>query len=264
MSGSADGLVVLAVDDEQPALDDLAFLLGADEHVDTVLTATDATEAMKILDRHGVDLAAPASAQEPQRVIDAVFIDIRMPGVDGLELARFCVGLPTRPSVVFVTAHEDRAVAAFDLGAADYLLKPLHSARLGTTLGRIAAARTAGEAAREVVPVELGGTTTLVPLGDVHYVEAQGDYVRLHTTTDSHLVRMPLGQLEERWRDSGFLRVHRSFLVGRSQITALRRTGPGYVVRVDLGERGEVELPVSRRHLAEMRAELRGDWTDIG
>ena len=254
-----DGMTVLAVDDERPALDDLVYLLDADDHVGTILTASNAMDAMRILtaDARRTGSTAP--------VVDVVFLDIRMPGVDGLELARMCNALPSPPLVVFVTAHEDKAVAAFDLGAVDYLLKPLHSARLTTTLHRIAAARTgSAPAPEEVVPVELGGTTTMVPRSAVRWVEAQGDYVRLHTDGESHLVRMPLGELEGRWRDAGFVRIHRSFLVARGRITALRKTTPGHVVHVDTGgDPAEVELPVSRRHLAAVRAELRGDWSDL-
>ncbi|MGI5130232.1 LytR/AlgR family response regulator transcription factor [Pseudonocardia sp. CA-107938] len=257
---AGEGMTVLAVDDERPALDDLVYLLGADEHVGTILTAGNAVEAMRILaaDPRRTDSSAPG--------VDVVFLDIRMPGVDGLELARACNALPSPPLVVFVTAHEDKAVAAFDLGAVDYLLKPLHSARLTTTLDRIAAVRagSTAPAVEEVVPVELGGTTTMVPRSAVRWVEAQGDYVRLHTDGENHLVRMPLGELEARWRDAGFLRIHRSFLVARGRITALRKTTPGHVVHVDTGgDPAEVELPVSRRHLAAVRAELRGDWSDL-
>lgn len=256
------GMTVLAVDDERPALEDLVHLLDAHEHVGTILTAGDGMEAMEIL------AADPRRTDSRATGVDAVFLDIRMPGVDGLELARVCAGMASPPSVVFVTAHEDKAVAAFDVGAVDYLLKPLHSARLTTTLDRIAAARAGAPAPvvpEDVVPVELGGTTTMVPRSAVRWVEAQGDYVRLHTDGESHLVRMPLGELEARWRESGFLRIHRSFLVARGRITALRKAAAGHVVHVDTGsEPAEVELPVSRRHLAAVRAELRGDWSDLG
>ena len=256
------GMTVLAVDDERPALEDLVYLLDAHDHVGTILTAGDGMEAMEIL------AADPRRSDSRAAGVDAVFLDIRMPGVDGLELAKVCAGLASPPSVVFVTAHEDKAVAAFDVGAVDYLLKPLHSARLGTTLDRIAAARAGTVAAPvpdDVVPVELGGTTTMVPRSAVRWVEAQGDYVRLHTEGESHLVRMPLGELEGRWRDAGFLRIHRSFLVARGRITALRKVTPGHVVHVETGgDAAEVELPVSRRHLAAVRAELRGHWSDLG
>ncbi|SHJ96777.1 two component transcriptional regulator, LytTR family [Pseudonocardia thermophila] len=259
-SAGIDGLTVLAVDDERPALDDLVHLLSADPHVGTVLSASNGADALRIL------TADPRRTGCAARVVDAVFLDIRMPGIDGLELARLCTALPSPPMVVFVTAHEDKAVAAFEVGAVDYLLKPLHSARLATTLDRIAAVRAASTTppAEEVLPVELGGTTRLVPRSKVRWVEAQGDYVRLHTDGESHLVRMPLGELEERWRGAGFLRVHRSFLVARNRIRALRRNNPGHVVQVATGgEPPEVELPVSRRHLAAVRAELRGDWSGL-
>lgn len=258
MGKQGAGMVVLAVDDERPALDDLAYLLDADEHVAQVITASSATAALRILDAEG-----------PDRGVDAVFLDIRMPGIDGIELAKTCTGMPAAPSVVFVTAHEDKAVAAFDLGAIDYLLKPLHSARLGTTLDRIAALRSVAEPPprEEVIPVDLAGVTTEVPRSAVRFVEAHGDYVRLHTDTDSHLVRMPLSDLDERWRSAGFLRIHRSFLVARANITALCRTSAGHAVHVAIGagtaSPSEVQLPVSRRHLAGVRAELRGDWGDL-
>ncbi len=135
-----------------------------------------------------------------------MFLDIRMPGLDGLELAKVFASMAAPPSVVFVTAHEDRAVDAYEVGAVDYLLKPLRSQRLGATLKRIAAGRAALAAEPtpdsgpdEVIPVELAGTTRLVPRSTVRYVEAKGDYARLHTLEDSHLVRMPLTTLEDRW-----------------------------------------------------------------
>ncbi|WP_369028229.1 LytR/AlgR family response regulator transcription factor, partial [Nocardia farcinica] len=133
---------------------------------------------------------------------------------------------------VFVTAHDDKAVAAFDLGAVDYLLKPLREARLAEAVRRIAAARAAAATpgteaapeptdANEVIPVELAGVTTLVHRSSVSWVEADGDYARLHTSAGSHLVRIPLSALEARWQDAGFLRVHRSYLVALRQVTGL-------------------------------------------
>src|SRR5699024_7102961 len=105
----------------------------------------------------------------------------------------------------------------------------------------------------EVIPVELGGTTKLVPRRSVRWVEAQGDYARLHTADGSHLVRIPLAQLEERWGDAGFLRIHRSYLVSLAQVTELRMSSSGY--SVVLGD-PEEELPVSRRHTRELKDRL--------
>jgi DNA-binding LytR/AlgR family response regulator len=234
-------LRVLAVDDEAPQLDELVYLLRADDRVSEVSSASDATEALRILRDDAVDV---------------VFLDIRMPGLDGLELARVLRRFAEPPSVVFVTAHEDRAVDAFELGAVDYLLKPLREERLAESLRRVVAARAvsvsgAAEAGDEVIPVELAGRTRLLPRSQVRWVEAQGDYARLHTADGSHLIRAALTVLAERWADAGFVRIHRSYLVAVRNITELRLTGSGYVVVVD-----DRELPVSRRHTRELKERL--------
>lgn len=244
---SSGGLVVLAVDDELPALEELAYLLSEDPRVGTVLKASDATDALRILNsRQGVREAATAGPgirglSDPvsgTRVADRthveiVFLDIRMPGLDGLELARVFSSMAVPPSVVFVTAHDDRAVDAYEVGAVDYLLKPIRSERLAASIDRILANRAAMVAEPqpeqstedEVIPVELAGTTKLVPRSAVRYVEAQGDYARLHTNEGSHLVRIPLSVLEDRWREAGFVRIHRSFLVALPLVTELRLSG---------------------------------------
>jgi DNA-binding LytR/AlgR family response regulator len=243
-------LRVLAVDDEPPALDELVYLLGSDARVVSVAAAGDATEALRVL-RDGE--------------VEAVFLDIRMPGLDGLELARVLRRFASPPTVVFVTAHDDRAVDAYDLGAVDYLLKPLRPERLAEALRRVTAAREqaaptpAGED-EEVIPVELAGRTTMLPRSEVRWVEAQGDYARLHTAETSHLIRVPLSVLAERWADAGFVRIHRSYLVALRDVRELRLTGSGYVVRT-----GDRELPVSRRHTRELKDRLiratKAEWT---
>jgi DNA-binding LytR/AlgR family response regulator len=237
-------LTVLAVDDERLQLDELAFLLRADERVGEIRTAADATEALRQLRDHRFDV---------------VFLDIRMPGLDGLELARVLRQFADPPAIVFVTAHDDRAVDAFDLGAVDYLLKPLRADRLAESMRRVTGRRVTNSSS-DVIPVELGGTTKLVPRSAVHWVEAQGDYARLHTSEGSHLVRISLSLLAERWADAGFVRIHRSYLVALSLITELRVTASGHLVVVD----GH-ELPVSRRHTRELKDRLvraaRSTWT---
>lgn len=262
MTQNAEGtreapLTVLAVDDERPALDELAYLLRAQDGVGEILTAGDATTALRVIkDRLGH--AAP---------IDAVFLDINMPGLDGLELAGVLAAFVRPPVVVFVTAHDDRAVDAFDLGAVDYLLKPLREERLAESVRRILAQRqqrgpqveAAGTEpdADEVIPVELGGVTTLVRRSAVAWVEADGDYTRLHTASGSHLVRIPISALESRWQPAGFLRVHRSYLVALPLVTGIRTAGTGIVVCLRATADGPtVELPVSRRHTRELKDRL--------
>lgn len=263
-----DGLVVLAVDDEEPALMELAYLLEQDQRVGTVLRASDAIAALRILtggDR--VDLGGFGGGTPPtglpapakQSDVDVLFLDIRMPGLDGLELANVLSRYVIPPSVVFVTAHDDRAVEAFDVGAVDYLLKPLRPERLYASLSRILSSRGTTvpvepaadeEGDDEVIPVELAGTTKLVQRSTVRWVEAQGDYARLFTTEGSHLVRIPLAQLEERWEKAGFVRIHRSYLVPINLITELQLGGNGYHVVIGDDER---KLPVSRRHTRELK-----------
>ncbi len=271
---TSNGLVVLAVDDEEPALNELKFLLERDPRVRKVHTASDSTGALRILSGgepatpcgYAAPAAAPGSPPVPTRrsEVDVLFLDIRMPGLDGLELAGVLSHHVIPPAVVFVTAHDDRAVEAFAVGAVDYLLKPLRQERLAASLARIQAQRAAAGAAEqtreenaedEVIPVELAGTTKLVQRSAVRWVEAQGDYARLYTSDGSHLVRIPLSVLEERWAEVGFVRIHRSYLVALPLVTELRLAGSGYVVR--LGPGGDIaELPVSRRHTRELKDRL--------
>jgi DNA-binding LytR/AlgR family response regulator len=236
-------LRVLAVDDEPPALDELTYLLRADPRVSAVYSAADATDALRVLRDSDVD---------------AVFLDIRMPGLDGMELARVLGRFATPPAVVFVTAYDDRAAEAFDLGVTDYVRKPVRADRIGESLRRILSARTIGSepapaaaADEATIPVELAGTTRMVPRSAVQWVEAQGDYARLHTADGSHLVRVSLASLADRWAEAGFVRIHRSYLVQLRLIGELRLTGNGYVVVV-----GGRELPVSRRHTRELKDRL--------
>lgn len=247
----SSGLTVLAVDDEAPALDELAYLLGQHPDVGEVHTASDATSALRELNQHA---------------FDAVFLDINMPGLSGIELAGVLANYANRPAVVFVTAHEDKAVAAFDVGAVDYLLKPIRQNRLDEAVRRVASAAPRAAATEpaqpedrdwNVVPAELGGITHLVPRDSIGWVEAEGDYARLHSATGAHLVRIPLSTLETRWRDHGFQRIHRSYLVSLRQVTGLRTAEGAVLVRLRAnGTSPAVELPVSRRQARELRDRL--------
>lgn len=239
-------LSVLAVDDEAPALDELAYLLDQHPDIGEVYRAGDATSALRELNG---------------RIIDAIFLDINMPGLSGIELAGVLANFSNRPVIVFVTAHDDKAVAAFDVGAIDYLLKPIRQDRLDEAVRRVMAARSAEPAETaadvddsDVIPAELGGVTHLVPRDSIGWVEAEGDYARLHSASGSHLVRIPLSTLETRWRDRGFQRVHRSYLVALRLVTGLRTSEGAVLVRLRAnGASPAVELPVSRRQARELR-----------
>lgn len=242
MTGSPAGTVgaplrVLVVDDEAPAREELAFLLSGDERVGVIRTAHSAAAALKLLN------------DEP---VDVIFCDIKMPGLDGVELARVIARFADRPKVVFVTAYDEHAVDAFDLQAIDYVLKPVRADRLAEAVRRATSAVPADLAAGdETIAVELAGVTRFVRRSQVRYVEAHGDYARLHTAAGSHLLRIPLSVLEERWREAGFVRIHRSTLVALAHVDEVRVVDGRYSIRL-----GSDELPVSRRHTRGLRDRL--------
>jgi DNA-binding LytR/AlgR family response regulator len=236
-------LRVLAVDDEKPALDELAYLLHRDPRVSAVHTASDGAAALRTL-------------QEVP--VDAVFCDIRMPGLTGLDLARVLGRFRQAPVVVFVTAYDSHALDAFEVKAVDYVMKPVREERLQEAVRRALEARRSTVTAEpdpdddETIPVELGGVTRFVQRKDIRYVEAQGDYARLHTGDGSHLVRVPLTVLEEKWAGAGFVRIHRSHLVSVPHIVQIRTDSGRCTVEVDGGDL----LQVSRRHTRELRDRL--------
>ena len=238
------GLSILAVDDEAPSLDELSYLLERSALVERVAVARGATEGLRRL---------------RDEEFDVVLLDIRMPGLDGMELARVLGRFATPPVVIFVTAHEGHALEAFEVGAAGYLLKPVDGERLDRVLRRaVDRAAHAGNGAAadngapDVVAVEAGNRILLVGRSDIAWVESAGDYVRLHLRDGtSHLLRSPMSALEEDWSAHGFARIHRSYLVSLQDITELRTDGSHTAVQV-LGE----TLPVSRRHVHDLRERL--------
>lgn len=244
---------VLAVDDERPALEDLGRLLESCAAVDAVTLADGGPEALRLL----------AGSEH----FDAVFLDVRMPGIDGLELAALLGRFVDPPALVFVSAYEDGAVGALRNGLhpIDYLMKPVSRSRVEQALGRIDARagwtgpeRDANRSLEddEIVPIEHqhGGATRLVARSSVLYLKAEGDYVRIHTDSGRFLVRAVLSDIAQRWEAFGFVRVHRSYLVNLRRASEIRpELGGGATVVFD--DRSEV--PVARRHVAELRRTLR-------
>jgi DNA-binding LytR/AlgR family response regulator len=250
-------LRVLVVDDEQPAVDEISWLLRQQGDVLELHTAANATAALRLLDEH---------------TIDVVFLDIEMPDLSGLELARVLRRFASPPAVVFVTAFERHAVDAFEVKAVDYVLKPIRTDRLDDTMRRIvalipraAALEAAGDPAlapsgsvvggpRSRLAVESAGRTSFVDRVDVVAVEAARDYVRLHTALKSYLVRIPISELESEWSTVGFVRVHRSYLVAVSHVRELLSEGQGLTVLV-----GSLTIPVSRTYSRNLRERLVSD-----
>lgn len=250
-------LRVLVVDDEAPQRGELVYLLQSMPEIGFVFDAADSEEALRALHHSPFDV---------------VLLDIGLPGLSGIELARVFARFTDPPALVFITAHEQYALDAFEVRAVDYLLKPIRPERLAVALaraaqqrsssapdGRDAAAPPTGTGAStpgpeevagfERLPVEASGKTRFVTRAEVLLVEACGDYSRLHTTTGNHLVRTALTALEAAWEAHGFLRVHRGYLVAVAAIEEVSaETGRGYTVRV-----AGRNVPVSRRHTREFR-----------
>ncbi|QJS08806.1 response regulator transcription factor [Streptomyces argyrophyllae] len=254
-------LRVLAVDDEEPALAELLFLLRADPRVRSAEGVLEAAEALRRLGPREPDGAAD---------VDAVFLDIRMAGLGGLDLARLLAGRAEPPRVVFVTAHAqhgEHALRVPGLRVVDWLLKPVRRERLAEAVRRVAELVAADRAphpghppgARSLadgVAVDGEGGTRFLSVADITRAEAHGDHARLYTRHGSHLVRIPLSTLEECWRASGFVRIHRRHLVCLARIDTLRVDGGRLTVRI-----GASVLVVSRRCARELRDLLFGKAT---
>lgn len=232
-------LRVLVVDDEQPVLDELVWLLSRDPSVDVVRSTTSGTKALRILEEAEIDL---------------VFLDIAMPGLSGVEIARLVRRFERRPLVVFVTAHDEHAVEAFEMNAVDYLLKPLREERVREAVRRaLAQPEAPAPSPDERIRIELAGVTRFVQRSTVTDVEAQGDYVRLHTLDGgSHLVRTTLSQVADEWADHGFVRVHRSHVVALHHVREVRQRGGRTTLVLPDGE-GALEVDVARRLHRDLR-----------
>jgi two-component system response regulator AlgR len=206
--------------------------------------------------------AAQAMELLQRLAFDAVLLDIHMPGADGLTLARALQSLPKPPAVVFVTAHAEHAVAAFELEALDYLTKPVRLDRLQVALQKVERAVQAQGAvqpapAPEVLLIQDRGRTERVPLAEVLYFKAELKYITVRTASRSYILDASLSELEER-HAGRFLRVHRNALVARREVRALEKhydaeEGEGWAVRLN----GIDELlAVSRRQLSAVREAL--------
>jgi two-component system response regulator AlgR len=242
-------LQVLVVDDEPLARARLRTLLAdcAAPVASAAAEAGNASQAMEQLRR--------------QR-FDAVLLDIRMPGADGLALAQVIRSLPEAPAVVFVTAHAEHAVTAFELEALDYLTKPVRLERLEAALQKVERHLQAVQGARpaqpeEVLVIQDRGRTERVPLVEVLYFKAELKYVTVRTATRSYILDGSLSELEDRY-GSQFLRVHRNALVSRRAVRALEKhydpeEGEGWAVRLNGVDES---LAVSRRQLTAVREAL--------
>ncbi|MBP6560260.1 MAG: response regulator transcription factor [Burkholderiaceae bacterium] len=245
------GLHILIVDDETLARQRLRTLLAdcTAPAIGSVTEAAHATEAMERL-QHGT--------------VDVVLLDIHMPGMDGISFAQALAALPRPPAVVFVTAHAEHAVAAFELDAVDYLTKPVRLERLQQALQKTERTAHMGRAlqadlAQGTLLIHDRGRTERIPLGEVLYFKAELKYVTVRTAARSYILDDSLSELETRYAPR-FMRIHRNALVARRAVRALEKhydadEGEGWAVRLD----GLSELlMVSRRQVAAVRDAISG------
>jgi two-component system, LytTR family, response regulator len=243
----SERLALLAVDDERPALEDLVRMLRASPQVASVDGAASASEALVALGDVGA-------------AYDGLFLDVRMPGLDGLELARVLRRFERPPGIVFVSAFDDAAVDAFELAALDYLVKPVSRQRLDEAIARVRRAAAAGTPGvdgldADVLPVDTlrGGGTRLLARGSILYLQAHGDYVRVASDEGRYLLRARMAELEARWSGQGFARVHRGYLVNLRRAVEVRPrlNGTAVLVMAD-----GTEVPIARRQVGELRRRL--------
>ncbi|MDB6163195.1 MAG: algR [Xanthomonadaceae bacterium] len=192
-------------------------------------------------------------------VPDLVLLDIVMPGIDGLETARHLAAFEPRPAVVFCTAFDAHALSAFDAAAIDYLVKPVRAERLAAALERVrtfAAGRGQATAAaragqrRTHLCARMRGSLRLIPMDDVHYLQAEEKYVVVHHARGEDLIEESLKSLEDEFGER-FVRIHRNCLVARHEIVELKRSTDGHVQAVL--RHGKQPLEVSRRCVSALR-----------
>ncbi|RNC62821.1 MAG: Sensory transduction protein LytR [Candidatus Dichloromethanomonas elyunquensis] len=242
----------LLVDDESPARKELRYLLQSFDDVQVVGEAENALEAMELIDnvRYSV-----------------IFLDINMPGLNGIELARKLSLKPDPPAVIFTTAHEEYAFDAFSVHAYDYLLKPVHPKRMEEALQmvrerkkmdcptpRVTTPLKLEPDLRplEVIPAEQNGKTILIRPEEVIYISTDKDNVYVKTETESYLTRFTLRELEARLDPRAFFRTHRCYLVNIRKMRALIPYFNGtYTVVVQDKEKSEV--PVSRTQARQLK-----------
>lgn len=244
-------MTVLIVDDELLARTRLRTLLGDCTHPVTRVEAEapNAAQALAWLQHHTVDVA---------------LIDINMPGSDGLALVTSLRALPKPPAILFVTAHAQHALQAFELDAVDYLTKPVRLERLQVALQKVERLLHSPQGLEpdltdNFLLIQERGRAERVPVSEVLYFKAELKYVTVRTAARTYLLEMSLNELEERFKDR-FIRVHRNTLIARRAVRALEKhhdvdEGEGWAVRLDGVEE---RLRVSRRQLSSVREMLGG------
>lgn len=236
-------LSAMIIDDEAPARSELSYLLKETGRVDYIVEASNARQAVEKL---------------MEGRVDVLFMDISMPKTTGMQLAEAMQKIKNPPVIVFVTAHSEYALNAFNVDAVDYLMKPVESERLSQALNKVQkrlAPATEGHTAIERIPVEKAGRKVLVPVDTIRYIEAKDDYSCIYTDTDRYLSTTSLAQLEDKLSSHGFFRVHRGYIVNLEYIEDVAGVSSG---NLQLGLSGitDKKISVSRRRVVQLKRTL--------
>ena len=241
-------LRALLIDDEAPARNELAFMLQQTHNVEIVGEASNVPDAAALIK------TVPC---------DVIFLDIHMPGYNGLQLAESLKTHPRPPAIIFVTAHSRHALDAFAANAVDYLVKPVQGERLETAIGKVLRMQGSdGEPAVSDSPdgprvtVKRGNTQMFLPATSIQYAMAKDDYTYLHTKDGHHLTSVSLASLEETLEEAGFFRIHRRYLINLARVQSIA-PGPNGTLELTLDDEEQTVLPVSRRRVAELRRRLK-------
>jgi two-component system response regulator LytT len=233
-------LKALVCDDEAPARSELRYLLEEAGGVEVVGEASSAVEALQLIK------AFP---------YDVVFLDIDMPGLDGIQMAEVLGTLDRQPAVVFVTAHSEHAVKAFEVAATDYLVKPVEVERLKHAVERLEPSKDERGARVERIPVEKAGKKLLLQADEIFYIMAKDDYTYLHTDGERFLSTLSLTALEKKLEPNGFFRVHRRFLVNLGEVKEVVPMYGGTLL-LTLSDSDGTQVPVSRRRVSNLKKAL--------
>ncbi|RDV06059.1 DNA-binding response regulator [Sphingorhabdus pulchriflava] len=247
-------LRTIIVDDEPLAVERLQILCASEPAIDLVGTASDGAAALRL-----------AQSLTP----DLILLDIGMPKMDGISVARAVAMMERKPAIIFVTAYDNFAVEAFDLDVVDYMLKPVSAERLGRAISRAVAGiaeQDSGQGAASspgdagVVEADSGFATEFwvshrselirVAAADIDRIEAERDYMRLHTGGRSYLLHQTISTLEQRLDPSKFQRIHRSHIIRRDLVTGLRHEGGGVWHAI---LQGDQSMRIGRKYLADVK-----------
>jgi DNA-binding LytR/AlgR family response regulator len=255
-------LKVLVVDDEALARADIHYMLKALPEISAVTECANATEALSLLQ---------------DEAFDVIFLDIQMPGMNGLKAVRIINQLDNPPKIVFVTAYDEHATKAFELDVVDYLVKPFNSKRLSQAVTKVLRALNTGDprsqsefnkakssGGHEVgasggdsqfkkIPVEKGEGVLLISFAEVRYISAHDDKVTVHTFDEQYPCRFSLAELDSRLSTQGFNRVHRGYIVNLQHILELQPFLNGtYNLIID--DKKQNVIPVSRSRMKSLRS----------